>query len=179
MVHACANVDHPVRQGLYGIFEVFVDTFVICSMSSLVILSTGSLTGFTELTGAQLSLAAFEIGMGAIGKYVLSIGLTLFAFTTILGWYWYAETAATYLFGVWFKPVMKGIWIVLILMGAAGGQLFGTSGNDFLANLWDMSDTLNGLMAIPNLLGLIILSGVVRKLVKDFDAKRKSGELKA
>ena len=178
MVHATANVDHPVRQGLYGIFEVFVDTFVICSMTALVILCTGVLTGRPDLTGAQLSLQAFENGMGPIGKYILSIGLSLFAFTTILGWYWYAETASTYLFGIWFKPVMKLIWIVLIIIGAAGSQILGTAGDAFLANLWDMADTLNGLMAIPNLIGLLLLSKVVHKLVKEFDEKRKNGDIK-
>lgn len=178
MVHATANVDHPVRQGLYGIFEVFTDTIIICSMTALVIISTGTLTGQPELTGAQLSLYAFEVGLGSTGKYVLSIGLALFAYTTILGWYWYAETASTYLFGVWFKPLMKLIWIVLILLGAAGGQILGTGGSAFLTHLWDMADTLNGLMAIPNLLGLLLLSGVLRKLVSEFDSKRKSGEIK-
>jgi AGCS family alanine or glycine:cation symporter len=177
MVHATANVDHPIRQGLYGIFEVFMDTIVICSMTALVIISTGALTGQPGLTGAQLSLYAFEVGLGSIGKYVLSIGLALFAFTTILGWYWYAETAATYLVGVWFKPVMKVVWIALILIGAAGGHLLGTGASSFLANLWDMADTLNGLMAIPNLIGLLLLSGVLRRLVTEFDAKRGSGEI--
>ncbi len=177
MVHATANVDHPVRQGLYGIFEVFVDTIIICAMSALVILVTGSLTGQPELTGAQLSLFAFEAGLGVMGKYVLSIGLALFAYTTILGWYWYAETAATYLLGVWFKPLMKIIWVVLILIGAAGGQILGTGATAFLTHLWDLADTLNGLMAIPNLIGLLLLSGVLRKLVTEFDAKRRSGEI--
>ncbi|MDR1886209.1 MAG: sodium:alanine symporter family protein [Synergistaceae bacterium] len=177
MVHATANVDHPVRQGLYGIFEVFVDTFVICSMTALVVICTGTLTGRPDLTGAQLSLVAFENGIGVFGKYVLSVGLSLFAYTTILGWYWYAETAATYLFGLGFKPVMKVIWIALIVVGASGGELFGTSGNEFLATLWDLADTLNGLMAIPNIIGLLVLSKVVHKLVKDFDEKRRSGEL--
>lgn len=178
MVHATANVQHPVQQGLYGIFEVFVDTCVICTLTALVILTTGMLTGMPELTGAQLTLAAFESGMGHTGKLILSLGLTLFAFTTILGWYWYAETAATYLFGVWFKPFMKTIWMILIVLGAGGGSLFGTSGNEFLNVLWDIADTLNGLMAIPNLIGLLILSGVICKLVHDFDDKRRKGELK-
>ena len=118
------------------------------------------------------------MGLGeTAGKNILSIGLALFAFTTILGWYWYAETAAAYLFGIGFKPVMKVMWIALILLGAAGGQILGTGAQAFLTELWDMADTLNGLMAIPNLLGLLLLSGVLRKVVKDFDAKRKSGEL--
>lgn len=179
MVHATAYVDHPVRQGLYGIFEVFMDTIVICSMTALVIMTTGTLTGQAELTGSQLTLYAFEAGLGSIvGKYVLSVGLALFAFTTILGWYWYAETAATYLFGVGFKPVMKILWIALILLGAAGGQILGTGAKAFLTSLWDMADTLNGLMAIPNLIGLLLLSGVLRRVVKDFDSKRRNGELR-
>ena len=182
MVHATANVDHPARQGLYGIFEVFMDTVVICSMTGLVIIATGTLTGQAELTGAQLTLYAFEKGLGSAGKYVLSIGLTLFAFTTILGWYWYAETAAIYLFGIWFKPVMKVIWLIMILIGAGGQSLMefmgiGAGANSFLTHLWDMADTLNGLMAIPNLIGLLMLSGVLRKIVTDFDSKRKSGEI--
>jgi AGCS family alanine or glycine:cation symporter len=177
MVHAAADVDHPVRQGLYGIFEVFVDSFLICTMTAVVILCTGTLTGSPDLTGAQLSLVAFERGMGSVGKYILSVGLSLFAFTTILGWYWYAETAATYLFGVRFKPVMKMIWIVLILVGASGGEWFGSGGNDFLNTIWALSDTLNGLMAIPNLIGVLLLSGVVKKLVKEFDKKRADGKL--
>ena len=177
MVHATANVEHPVQQGLYGIFEVFMDTIVICTMTSLVILTTGTLTGATHLTGAQLTLQAFENAMGPVGKYVLSFGLLCFAFSTILGWYWYAETAATYLLGVWFKPVMKVIWIVLILFGAAGAQFVGAQGNEFLNNLWDISDTLNGLMALPNLVGLLLLSFTLRSLVKDYDAKRRRGEL--
>ena len=177
MVHATANVEHPVQQGLYGIFEVFMDTIVICTMTSLVILTTGTLTGAPNLTGAQLTLKAFENAMGPMGKYVLSFGLLCFAFSTILGWYWYAETAATYLLGVWFKPVMKVIWIVLILFGAAGAQFVGAQGNEFLNSLWDISDTLNGLMALPNLVGLLLLSFTLRGLVKDYDAKRKSGEL--
>ncbi|MDR1741526.1 MAG: sodium:alanine symporter family protein [Synergistaceae bacterium] len=178
MVHATANVDHPVRQGLYGIFEVFMDTFIICSMTALVVMGTDTLTGQPGLTGAQLSLFAFESVIGSFGKYILSIALALFAFTTILGWYWYAETAMVYLFGVWFKPLMKVVCITLVFVGAAGSEIFGTGTNEFLSHLWDMGDTLNGLMAIPNLIGLLLLSGVIRRLVKDFDAKRRSGELK-
>ena len=179
MVHATANVEHPVQQGFYGIFEVFVDTIVICTMTSLVIMTTGTLTGHPELTGSQLTLQAFEnaLGMG-VGRYVLSVALLLFAFTTILGWYWYAETAVTYLFGVWFKPVMKVLWIAMILLGASGAQLFGSAGNVFLNQIWDISDTLNGLMALPNLVGLLILSLTLRRVVKDYDAKKKRGEVK-
>ncbi|MBQ9627817.1 MAG: sodium:alanine symporter family protein [Synergistaceae bacterium] len=171
MVHATANVEHPVQQGFYGIFEVFMDTIVICTMTALVIMVTGTLTNSPDLTGAQLTLTAFENALGTPGKYVLSIGLLLFAFTTILGWYWYAETAVTYLFGVWCKPLMKVLWIAMILIGAAGGQLIGAEGNQFLNNIWDISDTLNGLMALPNLIGLLILSATLKRIVTDYDEK--------
>lgn len=171
MVHATASVEHPVQQGFYGIFEVFMDTIVICMMTALVVMVTGTLTGSPELTGAQLTLKAFENALGAPGKYILSVGLLLFAFTTILGWYWYAETAVTYLFGVWVKPVMKVLWIIMILIGAAGAQFIGSEGNQFLNNIWDISDTLNGLMALPNLIGLLILSVTLKRIVNDYDEK--------
>ncbi|MBQ9594656.1 MAG: sodium:alanine symporter family protein [Synergistaceae bacterium] len=171
MVHATANVEHPVQQGFYGIFEVFMDTIVICTMTALVVMVTGTLTGSPELTGAQLTLKAFETALGTPGKYVLSVGLLLFAFTTILGWYWYAETAVTYLFGVWCKPVMKVLWIAMVLVGAAGAQFIGAGGNQFLNNIWDISDTLNGLMALPNLIGLLILSATLKRIVDDYDER--------
>lgn len=177
MVHATAIVDHPVRQGMYGIFEVFTDTIVICTLTALVILTTGMLTGQPELSGAQLTLSGFEAALGGTGMVILSIGLALFAFSTILGWYWYGETCAVYIFGVKITPLMKGLWIVVLFIGATGGSFLGNAAV-FLEHLWDMSDTLNGLMAAPNLIALLLLSGKLRELVKDFDQKRKSGELK-
>ena len=178
IAHAATSEKDPVKQGLYGIFEVFMDTIVICSMTALVILTTGVLTDNPDgLTGARLTLQAFERALGEPGKYVLSVGLLLFAFTTILGWYWYAETAVTYLLGVWVKPLMKVLWIVMILVGAAGAQFLGAAGNEFLNNIWDISDTLNGLMALPNLIGLLLLSFTLRGLVRDYDGRRKRGEL--
>lgn len=177
MVHATAMVDHPVRQGMYGLFEVFTDTIVICTLTALAILTSGVLTASPELSGAQLSLSAFQVVLGNTGTMILSVGLALFAFSTILGWYWYSETCGVYIFGNKVIPVLKVLWIVLIVLGAAGGVLLGNAGQ-FLTNLWDLSDTLNGLMAAPNLVALLILSGEMRRLVKDFDEKRKTGKLK-
>lgn len=179
MVHATASVEHPVQQGFYGIFEVFMDTIVICTMTALVVMATGTLTSAPDLTGAQLTLKAFENALGVPGKYILSVGLLLFAFTTILGWYWYAETAITYLFGVWTKPIMKILWIFMIIIGAAGSQFLDSQGNQFLNNIWDISDTLNGLMALPNLVGLIILSGVLKRVVDDYEEKYGTPDDKA
>lgn len=177
MVHATAVVDHPVRQSMYGLFEVFADTIVVCSFTALAILTSGVITSQPDLSGAQLTLSAFEATLGGTGTMVLSIGLALFSFSTILGWYWYGETCATYIFGVRIIPVMKILWIVVLLLGASGGVLLGDA-MGFLEHLWDLSDTLNGLMAAPNLVALLLLSGEVRRLVKDFDDKRRSGELK-
>ena len=122
-------------------------------------------------------MTAFSSVLGQPGVWVLSIGLSLFSYSTVLGWYWYGETAATYIFGVKFIPVMKILWIVFCVLGAAGGELLG-NGAQFLNNLWDLADTLNGLMAIPNLIALLLLSGTLRTLVKDFDEKRRTGKLK-
>lgn len=172
MVHCAARTDHPVRQGLYGLFEVFMDTIVICNLTALTILVTGVLTNQPELTGAKLSLAAFSSVLGQGGVMILSLALSLFALSTILGWYWYAETAIVYLTGgtALITP-FKILWMVLIVLGAWGS---GT----YLANLWDLSDTLNGLMAVPNLIGLLLLTKELRRLVADFDQKLKNGTLK-
>ncbi len=172
MVHATAITDHPCRQGTYGLFEVFLDTIVICTLTITTILVTGMLTGRPELTGAQLTLSAFETVLGQTGVMILAVGLAMFAFSTILGWFWYGDTSARYIFGPKVGPIYKGLWILVIVVGAAGG------GGKFLGNIWNLSDTMNGLMAAPNLVALLLLSKELRRLVKDFDAKRKSGEIK-
>ena len=172
MVHATAITDHPARQGVYGIFEVFMDTIVICSITCIGILTTGTLTGSPDLTGAQLTLTAFQTVLGTPGVMVLSAGLAMFAFSTILGWYWYGETGAVYIFGLKVSPVYKVLWIAVVVIGAWGG------GGQFLSNIWNLSDTMNGLMAAPNLIALLWLSNEMRKIVKDFDEKRRSGVLK-
>ncbi|WP_323720905.1 sodium:alanine symporter family protein [Acetomicrobium sp.] len=170
MVHCTAITDHPVRQGTMGIFEVFLDTFVICTVTVISIIATGTLTGYPELTGAQLTLTAFSTVWGRTGAMFLAVSLALFAYSTVLAWYWYGETGATYILGVKVIPYYKALWIICIVLGAWGGS-------EFLRNIWDFADTLNGLMAIPNLIALWWVSGEVRRLVKDFDAKRARGEL--
>ncbi len=172
IVHCTAKVDHPVRQGLYGLFEVFTDTIVICTLTAMTILASGVLTSQAELTGSQLSLAAFSSTLGTLGTMILSVGLSLFALSTILGWYWYSETALVYLCKSHRVILpLKVWWVVLIVLGGWGGA-------EVLNNLWSLSDTLNGLMAVPNLIGLLLLTKELKRLVKDFDCKLKSGELK-
>lgn len=152
IAHAAATTDHPVRQGLWGVFEVFADTLVICSITALAIVSTG--VWQTGETGAALTTAAFNAAIPG-GGYIVSIGIVLFAFSTILGWEYYGERCAEYLFGPKVNMIYRIIWIPFIVIGAIGGLEF----------VWSLADTLNGLMAIPNLIGLIALSGTDRKSV--------------
>ncbi len=159
IAHAAATTDHPVRQGLWGVFEVFVDTIVICSITALSIIMTGAWS--SGVTGAALTTKAFDMTIPG-GGYIVSIGVMLFAFSTILGWEYYGERCTEFLFGP--KAIMpyRILWIPPIIIGAIGG----------LELLWDLADTLNGLMAIPNLVGVLMLSGVVIKLTKEFFSKQ-------
>lgn len=157
VAHAAATVDHPVQQAMYGVFEVFVDTIVICTMTALVIMTTGVWN--CGKTGAELSMYAFETGLpGTWGKLILTVGLALFAYSTIVGWSYYGEKYIEFLFGPKAKLPYRIIFLPFIVVGAVGG----------LSELWDLADTLNGLMAIPNLIGILLLSGVVRRLTKEY-----------
>jgi len=157
LVHAAANTDHPVRQGLYGIFEVFVDTLLICTTTGLVILVTGAWEGGE--TGAALSGKAFEIGLpGVWGDLVVTTGLVLFAFSTLIGWSYYGETGIVYLLGSRAALPYRLAWLVFIYLGAVGS----------LHVVWDIADTLNGLMAIPNLISVLISIPLLRRLQREF-----------
>ena len=152
---AVASTDHPVRQGMWGVFEVFMDTIVICSMTALVVLVSG--VWDSGLQGAALTTAAFQQGFTG-GQYIVSVGLTLFAFTTILGWSYYGEKCTEYLLGKKAVMAYRILYIPLVLVGSIGG----------LQTIWAISDTLNGLMALPNLIALVLMSKVVVNLVQDF-----------
>jgi alanine or glycine:cation symporter, AGCS family len=157
LVHAAAKTDHPVRQGLYGIFEVFVDTILVCTTSGLAILVTGVWS--SGETGAALSGAAFSAGLpGTWGNLVVTTSLVMFAYSTIIGWSYYGETGIVYLLGP--KAVMpyKIAWLVFIYLGAVGS----------LHLVWDVADTLNGLMAIPNLIAVLGSIGLLRRLMREF-----------
>jgi AGCS family alanine or glycine:cation symporter len=161
MVHAAAQTDHPVRQGLYGIFEVFVDTVLICTVTGLVILVTG--VWDSGLTGAELSARAFSTGLpGQWGHLVVTTGLVLFAYSTIIGWSYYGETGIVYLFGPKAAIPYRLAWLVFIYLGAIGS----------LHLVWDIADTLNGLMAIPNLISVLLSLGLLRRLVREFFATK-------
>jgi AGCS family alanine or glycine:cation symporter len=157
MVHSAAETDHPVRQGLYGIFEVFVDTILICTTTGLAILVTGAWE--TGATGAALSVQAFTTGLpGQWGGFIVTTGLVLFAFSTLIGWSYYGETGIVYLLGSRAAVPYRVLWLVFIYLGAVGS----------LHLVWDIADTLNGLMAIPNLISVLISIPILRKLHKEF-----------
>ena len=159
MVHAAADTDHPVRQGMYGIFEVFVDTILVCTTTGLVILVTGVWSNGE--TGAALSARAFETGLpGAWGDIVVTGGILLFSFSTLIGWSYYGETAIVYLVGTKATLPYRLLWIVFIYLGATGS----------LHLVWDVADTLNGLMAIPNLVSVLFSIPLLLRLKKEFFA---------
>jgi len=159
MAHATAQTDHPARQGLWGIFEVFFDTIVMCSATALVILLTG--VWQTGKSGADLTMAAFAQPFGkAIGHPLVALCMALTAYDTILAWCFYGETCSSYLLGHGriVRLAYRLIWLPFIMLGALGQ----------LEPIWAVSDTLNGLMAVPNLIALFILAGVVWKLTSGF-----------
>ena len=163
IVHSSAITDHPVRQACYGIFEVFVDTIVVCLLTGLVILTTG--VWQSGATGAALSAKAFETGLpGVWGGLLVSTGLILFAFSTVVGWAYYGETCVNYLFGTKAGLPYRIVWIGFVYLGATG----------HLQLIWDLADTMNGLMAIPNLIAVLGSMALLRRLVKEFFAKERA-----
>ena len=158
IAHAAASTDHPARQGIWGAFEVFVDTILVCSITALVVISS-NLWNTSELEGANLTTAAFNNGLAGIGGIIVTVGLVLFAFTTILGWCYYGEKSAEYLLNT-SKVIMpyRAIFVALAFVGAL----------QEIDLVWNMADALNALMALPNLIAVLILSPVVAKLAKQF-----------
>lgn len=163
MVHSNSNVVEPVKQGLWGIFEVFADTMVVCTMTALVVLTSGVIdlnTGalMAGATDANLVAKAFSLLFGVWGERFIAIAILLFAFTTVLGWDHYGTKAWEYLFGTKATKLYKVLHLITIFLGA----LLTSS----LA--WDISDTFNGLMMVPNLIGVLALSGLVMKITKNY-----------
>ncbi|MDO5301091.1 MAG: alanine/glycine:cation symporter family protein [Tissierellia bacterium] len=157
IAHASATTDHPVRQGMWGVTEVFVDTFLVCTMTAMVILSSGILG--TEADASSLVSKAFGSTFAG-GRYIVTFGLVLFAFSTILGWEFYGETSARYLLGDKVAWPFKIVFILMVFLGSTMD----------LGVAWTIANILNGLMAFPNLIALVGLSGVVVALSKDFFA---------
>ncbi len=168
IAHASANVDHPVRQGLFGIFEVFITTFVICTLTALAILCSGFAEGFYGKTaGTDLTIMAFSSTMGAqIASIVVALSITMFAFSTILGWSLYGCRCMEYLFGTRSIKYYQIVFIIFVVIGA----------NMELSLVWQISDNLNALMAIPNLIAIAALSPEVVRLTRDFFSRSDKPE---
>ncbi len=158
IAHAAAKTEEPVREGLVAMIGPFVDTLLICSMTALVIITTGVWS--SGETGAPLTAMGFGKGffIPKIGEYVVSVGVALFAFSTMLGWSYYGEKCAEYLFGEKIIYPYRWLFVLFIFMGAVFR----------LPLVWTLSDIANGLMAFPNLIGLIFLSPLVAKLTHDY-----------
>ncbi|WP_297218967.1 sodium:alanine symporter family protein [uncultured Desulfovibrio sp.] len=155
--HAVAKVQFPAQQGLMGIVSVFIDTFIVLNMTAMVIFVTGSIDGQT--TGIALTQKAFASGLGSFGVKFVAICLLFFAFSTIVGWYFFAEQNVKYLFGTRAVTPYRFVVMIFIVMGAL-----------LKVNLvWELADLFNGLMAFPNLIALIGLAKVVSKALEDFE----------
>jgi AGCS family alanine or glycine:cation symporter len=156
IAHAAATTDSPIRQGSIAMLGTFIDTLIICTVTGMVIIVSGAWT--SGKTGASLSSMAFESALPGIGGFIVAFGLSVFAFTTILGWSIYGEKCVEYLFGVRSIIPFRILWILAVPLGAVANLSF----------IWLVADTLNALMALPNLIALLLLSPVVFKLTKDY-----------
>jgi len=163
---AAAQTHHPATQALVSMTQTFIDTIVVCSITGFAIIATGAWTQTdpatgAALTGAPLTAAAFRTGLpGEWGGHIVSLGLAFFAFSTVLGWAYYGERAIEYLLGVRAITPYRILFVIGTFLGAYVLQLQQTTGFQLV---WTFSDIMNGLMAIPNLIGLVVLSGVVVK----------------
>jgi AGCS family alanine or glycine:cation symporter len=158
--HAAAEVAHPADQGLVAMMGVFIDTFIILTMTALVILSTGVL-GNGE-TGSVLAQSAFNAGLGSVGPVFIAFCMLFFAFTTIVGWYYFGEVNVRALFG---DKAVKVYAVIVVLCVAVGSTLK-------VDLVWNMSDMFNGLMVLPNLIALLPCIGIVKKLTKEYELKK-------
>ena len=167
IAHASADTGHPVQQGLFGIFEVFTDTIVICTLTSLVILCSGTDIVFGQAAGADLTIAGFIASYGRWVSIFTAVALICFAFSTTIGWGLYGSRCVEFLFGT---RVIRPFMVVYALVSIIGATLD-------LGLLWDISDTFNGLMVIPNLIAVFLLSGTVFRLTRDYFNDVDAGRL--
>ncbi|MEP3486814.1 MAG: sodium:alanine symporter family protein [Sneathiella sp.] len=164
IAHAAAQTKGPVSQGLVAMLGTFIDTIIVCTFTALAILSTGAWT--SGETGAALTSKAFDIALPGVGGYIIAIALTVFAFTTILGWSYYCERSLQYLFGTKIIKPFRAVWSLAALVGATLKLGF----------VWLLADTLNAMMAVPNLIALALLSPIVFKITKEFFETRGKSE---
>ena len=171
MVHSSSNVKEPVQQGMWGIFEVFADTIVVCTLTALVILTSGFVDlnnghMLTDVQGSALVGEAFSTVFGSFGPKFIAVSILLFAYSTVLGWSHYGTKAFEYLFGTKASMGYKVVFVVMVLVGATMK----------LDLAWDLSDTFNGLMMLPNLVGVLSLSGTVTAITKNYIDRKLHGK---
>ena len=169
---AAAKTDHPVRQALVSMTGTFLDTIIVCSITGLVLVmgilqSNGGAFAVPDLKGAALTTATFDAMLSGYGGWVVTIGLIFFAYSTTLGWCYYGEKCVTYVFGDKSVPMYRVIYVATVMLGTVLS----------MDMVWAAADTFNGLMAVPNLIALLLLSKVIVQETRDFKAKRASGEL--
>ncbi len=164
IAHAAAQTKDPVRQGLIAMLGTFLDTLIVCSVTGLVIVTSGLWT--SGESGAALTSAAFALALPGVGNYIVAISLAIFAFTTIIGWSFYGERCVEFLFGVKAIKPYRVLWILAVPLGASLSLDF----------VWLVADTLNAMMAIPNLIAILVLSPVVFKLTREY-FERQNGTL--
>ena len=170
MVHSNSCAREPVKQGMWGIAEVFLDTIVICTMTAIVVLSSGAIDLTTGLAkegtnDATLVAQAFGKSLGLPGEWFVVLAITLFAFTTVMGWSYYGAKVTEYLLGLTWAKIYRVVFLLLIILGAV-----------MESNLaWDISDTFNGLMMIPNLIGVLALTPLTIRLTKNYIKRRIKG----
>ena len=174
IAHSASETEEPVKQGLWGIFEVFIDTFVICTLTALTILTTCIKSGVSDITslessysGSALSISAFVGTLGNFGNAVFTVLMPLFAFTTILAWSYYGEKSAQFLVPEKYQSRASNIFKFVYVMTLAVGALVK---NDFV---WALDDMFNALMALPNLIALILLSGTIKKITENYYQRKK------
>lgn len=162
IIHCSAQVKHPVEQGMWGSIEVFIDTLIIATITGLSIVISGAWT--SGVSGAELTMKAFDMTLpGNIGSYIVMISAILFGYSCLISANYYCERSADYLFGPKSVMPIRILWCIFIIIGSLGGLEF----------VWDLADTANGLMAIPNLIALLFLSPVVVRLTKEYFNKEK------
>ena len=165
IAHACADTKKPVKQGFFGIFEVFIDTIVICTLTALVILCSGVPIGYGEAAGAELTILGFTSTYGSWVLIFTAVAMCCFAFSTIIGWGLYGTRCIEFLFGTKINKPFMMLYSLVAIVGATMD----------LGLMWNIAETFNGLMAIPNLIAVFLLSGVVVKLVKEYFAGEGKG----
>ncbi len=166
IAHAAAKTSEPVREGTVAMLGPFIDTLIVCTMTALVILVTGA--NHSDFNGGALTAHAFEKGLFGYGQYLVGIGLMFFAYSTLIAWSYYGDRCAEFLFGEKAIPIYRWVYVGCITIGAAGG----------LKMIWNIADAFNALMAIPNLIGLILLSRVVANEMKRYCIRLKNGDFR-